>query len=179
MSENTKTAEKTEGDNDMQLTGINKKLTLASLGLDNDTLIEMDREHPKPRDIAQFYAMITDMKREPQKQDPTKHTTRFSGQFKGVNLISGETGMGFQGFFPGVAEVYLETLKHQAGEGAAMAAFVIGMEHNPTKGAAQPYKFTMKALVKTAKEANPFALLEAKLPMPKIAIAAPKAGGKK
>lgn len=162
----------------MEQTKIGKKLTVATMGFDSDTLSEIVEENPKGEtQILNVLALVTDSKVEVSRLDPTKTNTRFIGQFEFTNLLTGEVGVSAEAFFPAVAESYVAGFKGSS-EGAVRVAFTLTVEKDNAKNSAQGYKFGMLALVDKSADADPFKAMRDLLPKPKTAQKALPAGEK-
>lgn len=162
----------------MEQIKIGKKLTMADMGFDSDTLAAIVEENPGETPILNVMALVSGVKVEQSRIDPTKTQNRFLGQFEGTNLLTGQTGVFAEAFFPGVADAYVGGHKGST-EGAVTLAFTITVMKDEAKNSAQGYKFGMLALVNKTEEADPFKAFRAHLPAPTVAQKAlPAASGK-
>lgn len=163
----------------MEQVKIGKKLTVAGMGFDSDTLQDLVEQNPKETKILNVLALVTNLKVEPSRLDPTKTNTRFIGQFEATNLLTGEPGLFAEAFFPGVAESYVAGFKGGM-DGAVSLGFTITVEKDNAKNSAQGYKFGVIALVNKDADADPFKAFRNLLPAPASAKASTgAAGGKK
>lgn len=165
----------------MEQIKIGKKLTLGDMGFDSDTLAAIVEDSPGETPILNVMALVSGVKVETNRIDPTKTSNRFLGQFEGVNLLTGQTGIFAEAFFPGVVDSYVSGIKGSV-EGAATLAFTVTVMKDEAKNSAQGYKFGMLALVNKTAEADPFQAFRAHLPAPAAsqkAIVAPSKGNKK
>lgn len=145
-----------------------KKLSVGDLGFDKKTLQGIVEKNPKETELAFVLALITGMKMEPNRKDPSKVSYRFQGQFEIRNLLTDEVSNASECFMPGAVESFLFAAKTGAGEGAVRTAFTVGVMVDKTENSATGYKFTMKPWV-DRKDNDPFKDLRGLLPAPKKA----------
>lgn len=150
----------------MEQVKFNKKLSVGDLGFDKKALQAIVEKNPKETELLFVMALVTSMKMEPNRKDPSKVSYRFAGQFELRNLETGETGMASEAFFPGAVESYLKAAKEAAGEGAVRTAFTVSVMADKTENSATGYKFVMKPWV-DKKDNDPFKDLRGLLPAPK------------
>lgn len=165
----------------MEQLKIGKKFSVAVMGFESGLLKEIVAENPKGETaLLNVYAMVSAVKVETNRIDPTKTSNRYIGQFEVTNVLNGETGVFAEAFFPGVIDSYVSGIKGTT-EGNAVMAFTITVEKDLTKNSAQGYKFGLLALVNKSEEADPFKAFRGLLTAPKVvakAIAPPADKGK-
>ena len=147
----------------MERTKIGNQITMSRLGLDKkaiQNLIKKSEGKDLP-DLASFLCVVTSHEEVPNKIDPKKSNTLFTGSFEGTNLVTGETGMASQAIFPENAATFIKGLL--SGGEAARCAFVLGVEVNDKSSVG--YYFSLDALT-DKKNADPFKDFRAALPAP-------------
>lgn len=150
----------------MEQVKFNKKLSVGDMGLDKKALQAIVEKNPKETELLFVMALVTSMKMEPNRKDPSKVSYRFAGQFEVRNLATDETALASEAFFPGAVESYLKAAKEAAGEGAVRTAFTVAVMADKTENSATGYKFVMKPWV-DKKDNDPFKDLRNLLPAPK------------
>jgi hypothetical protein len=143
-----------------------KKLSVGDMGFDKKMLQAIVEKEPKETELLFVMALVTAMKMEPNRKDPSKVSYRFQGQFEVRNLLNGEVANASECFMPGAVEAFLYAAKTGAGEGAVRTAFTVGVMVDKTENSATGYKFTMKPWV-DKKDNDPFKDLRGLLPAPK------------
>ena len=89
---------------------ISRKVTVAALGLPKAQIQAMVAgwEEGQEGDVATIYGAASKVIVQPSKLDPTKTDTKFVGTFEGINLLTGETVVASNAYFPGAVSEMLE-----------------------------------------------------------------------
>lgn len=163
----------------MEQANYGKKITMGTLGFDQDRLKEMVEANPKEQSLAVFMALVTGMKVEPNKQDPSKTYVRFIGQVEARNSETGEVSYASQLIVPSVAEAYVEAIKSANPDSAVKVMFEVGIKKDSAKNSAKGYMFTCKPWVNKDEASDIFKDFRNLLPAPKKTEAKAAATGAK
>ncbi len=133
-----------------------KTATLGKIGFGPNELAEYVEKHPGETNIVNVMAFVSGYEVVPNKQDPSKSSIRFSGQFEFANRITGEDCIAGSAFVPGPAENFLRG-KKEGEEGAIRIAFMVTVKKVDRKIASTGYVFGMKGFKSTDVSTDPFA----------------------
>lgn len=169
----------------MEKAGMLGKLTLAGMGLDKGVFKSALADNDGAEtEVATVLCVVTEMKPEASRLDPSKENVRFFGNFEGTNLLTGEVFYASAAFFPSIAESFLRAqLGGKAGSDgprSVVTGFTVTVKEDTDKRSALGYKFGCNVLV-DKENSDPFAEMRAMLPSFKgegKKIAAPKKGKK-
>lgn len=129
-------------------TTVLKTFTLKNIGLDADTLDALVQANAGEFVIADVSCLVTGYEKKVNKQDPTKHSYRFEGDFAIVSAVDGLEVRAAGAFLPGPAEPFLKG-KLDANEGAPVAVpLTITIKKVSKTISATGYVFGMKGFLK-------------------------------
>lgn len=124
-----------------------KNFTLNGIGFGPDALQEFVAAHPGETPIVNAMIFAVGYEKKVNKQDPTKFSYRFEGDFECVNRHTGETLRTSGGYFPGVVESFVKGQVDAVEAGGVRLAVMITVRKVPVKESNTGYKFGMKTYI--------------------------------
>lgn len=121
---------------------VGRNLSLADLGLVGKDIVATMKDGEEQR-VAVMLGVANSYQAKPSRQDPTNESVAFAGQFRGINILTGEVIERGRAFMPGFAAELLRSFVDAADGEPVEFAFAINLKKDPSTPTG--YRFTVEA----------------------------------